>query len=48
MINIKETLQIQPLTEEEKTARHIIGRLYGPIATSKESTRNGRKYNAEL
>ena len=39
---------MQPLTEEEKASRHILGRLYGPIATSKESTRNGRKYNAEL
>lgn len=48
MVSIKEMLKIQPLTEEEKTFRHILGRLYGPIATSKESTRNGRKYNAEL
>ena len=39
---------MQPLTDEEKASRHILGRLYGPIATSKESTRNGRKYNAEL
>ena len=45
---IVEALQLQPLSEEEKTSRHILGRLYGPIATSKESTRNGRKYNAEL
>lgn len=45
---IIEALKVQPLTEEEKTSRHILGRLYGPIATSKESTRNGRKYNREL
>lgn len=45
---ILETLKMQPLSEEEKTSRHILGRLYGPIATSLESTRNGRKYNAEL
>jgi hypothetical protein len=45
---ILEALQMQPLSEEDKTSRHILGRLYGPIATSKESTRNGRKYNAEL
>ena len=48
MVSIKEMLKMQPLTEEEKASRHILGRLYGPIATSKESTRNGRKYNAEL
>ena len=45
---ILEALQMQPLSEEEMSSRHILGRLYGPIATSKESTRNGRKYNAEL
>ena len=48
MVSIKEMLKMQPLTEEEKASRHILGRLYGPIATSKEPTRNGRKYNAEL
>lgn len=47
-INIVEALKLQPLTEEEKNARHILGRLYGPIATTKESTRNGRRYNKEL
>lgn len=45
---IIETLSIQPLTEEEKSSRHILGRLYGPIATCKESTRNGRRYNKDL
>lgn len=45
---ILETLRMQPLSEEEKASRHILGRLYGPIATSLESTRNGRKYNADL
>lgn len=45
---ILETLQMQPLSEEEKSARHILGRLAGPIATCKESTRNGRKYNRQL
>lgn len=45
---ILEALQMQPLSEEEKTARHILGRLYGPIATCKEKTRNGRGYNREL
>lgn len=41
-------LQMQPLSEEEKASRHILGRLWGPIATTKEKTRNGRGYNAEL
>lgn len=45
---ILEALQMQPLSDEEKSARHILGRLYGPIATSKESTRNGRLYNKQL
>lgn len=45
---ILEALKMQPLSEDEKRSRHILGRLYGPIATSKESTRNGRKYNEEL
>lgn len=45
---ILETLKLQPLSEEEKTKRHILGRLYGPIATCKEGTRNGRLYNKAL
>lgn len=45
---IVEALQIKPLTEEEKNKRHILGRLYGRIATCKENTRNGRRYNKEL
>ncbi|MBO5423960.1 MAG: hypothetical protein J6A25_00435 [Lachnospiraceae bacterium] len=45
---ILEALKMQPLSEEEKAARHILGRLYGPIATCKESTRNGRLYNRTL
>ena len=45
---ILEALQMQPLSEEEMTARHILGRLYGPIATCVESTRNGRLYNRPL
>lgn len=47
-IRILEALQMQPLSEEEKASRHILGRLYGPIATTKEKTRNGRGYNKEL
>ena len=45
---VLEALQMQPLSEDEKQRRHILGRLYGPIATCKEGTRNGRKYNKEL
>ena len=45
---ILETLKLQPLTEEEKASRKILGRLVGPIATCVESTRNGRRYNREL
>lgn len=45
---LAERLNVQPLTEEEKQQRHILGRLFGPIATCLESTRNGRKYNRQL
>lgn len=45
---ILEVLRIQPLSQEEKESRHILGRLYGPIATCVESTRNGRLYNKPL
>lgn len=45
---ILETLKLQPISEEEKTRRHILGRLYGPIATFGDSTRNGRYYNKQL
>ena len=47
-MKILEALQMQPLSEEKKAPRHILGRLYGPIATTKEKTRNGRGYNKEL
>ena len=45
---ILEALKMQPLSEEEMSTRHILGRLYGPIATCIESTRNGRFYNKPL
>ena len=45
---ILEALQMQPLSQEEMTARHILGRLYGPIATCIERTRNDRLYNKPL
>lgn len=46
--NIVEALRLQPMSEEEKSRRHILGRLYGPIASSRNKTRNGRGYNDEL
>ena len=45
---ILETLQLQPISPEEMQKRHILARLYGPIATFGEATRNGRFYNKEL
>jgi hypothetical protein len=39
---------MQPLSKEEMASRHILGRMYGPIATCVESTRNGRLYNKPL
>jgi len=46
-ISRNEKLTFQPATEEDK-ARGILCRLSGIIGGSKESTRNGRKYNSEL
>lgn len=45
---LKEGLLFQPLTQEEKEKRGILGRLYGPIASFKVGTRNGRMYNESL
>lgn len=45
---IKEALAFQELSEEEKQKRHILGRLYGPIADVINPTRNGRRYSEEL
>lgn len=45
---IKETLAFKELTEEEKKARGILGRLYGPCADFINPTRNGRTYSEEL
>lgn len=45
---IKEALQFQELTPEEKERRGILGRLYGPCASISIPTRNGRKYNEKL
>ena len=45
---IRETLAFEDLTTEEKEKRHILGRLYGPVADVINPTRNGRKYSEEL
>ena len=39
---IREALQFQDLTEEEKQKRGILGRLYGPCASIVIPTRNCR------
>ena len=45
---IRETLAFQDLTEQQKSRRGILGRLYGPCASIVHATRNGRKYSDEL
>lgn len=45
---IKEALDFQPLTADEKKDRHILGRLYGPCASIINPTRNDRMYKEEL
>lgn len=45
---IRNALAFEDLTEEEKAKRHILGRLYGPVADVVRPTRNGRKYSEEL
>lgn len=45
---IRNALAFDDLTEGEKAKRHILGRLYGPIADVVRPTRNGRKYSEEL
>lgn len=45
--NDKE-LKFKNLTEEEKKSRGILGRLYGPCASTIKATRNGRYYSNEL
>ena len=46
--SIREMLQFQDLSEEEKQRRGILGRLYGPCASITDATRNGRRYDDEL
>lgn len=44
----KDKFSYTKLTEEEIASRGILGRLVGPIADTKNPTRNGRKYNKQL
>lgn len=46
--SIKEVLNFKELSEEEKKARGILGRLYGPCASFTVPTRNGRFYSDDL
>ena len=41
-------LKFKELSAEDKQARGILGRLYGPIASILDATRNGRKYKESL
>lgn len=41
-------LKFKDLSQEEKTSRGILGRLYGPIASIVTRTRNNRKYPESL
>lgn len=43
-----EYLKLMEITPEEKEKRGILARLYGPVATTVSTTRNGRKYSEEL
>lgn len=45
---IREKLAFEELTQEEKDRRHILGRLYGPIADTVRPTRNDRLYSEQL
>lgn len=45
---IREMLAFEDLSPEEKEKRHILGRLYGPIADIINPTRNGRRYSEQL
>lgn len=46
--NSNTELKFKELSPEEKQARGILGRLYGPIASIVKATRNGRKYTESL
>lgn len=46
--NTSTELKFKELSPEEKQKRGILGRLYGPIASIVQSTRNGRRYTESL
>lgn len=43
-----DSLKFKNISAEEKARRGILGRLYGPVASFANPTRNGRKYSQEL
>lgn len=43
-----DKFEYQKLTPEERESRNILGELYGPLADTTGSTRNGRKYSKDL
>lgn len=43
-----DALKFKTLSAEDKAKRGILGRLYGPVASFKSPTRNGRAYSQEL
>lgn len=45
---VNEGIRYQKLTEEEKKAKGILGRLVGVCADFNNATRNGRKYSEQL
>lgn len=47
-LNENDELTFKDITPEEREKRGILGRLYGPCASTIRSTRNGRHYSDEL
>jgi hypothetical protein len=47
-LNENTALRFKTLSPEEKAQRGILGRLYGPVASCVNPTRNNRKYNEAL
>lgn len=47
-LNESEFLKFKTLSPEEKKQKGILGRLYGPVASCVQATRNGRKYSEDL
>ena len=47
-LNEDTSLKFKNISPEEKTAKGILGRLYGPVASFAAPTRNGRHYGQDL